>query len=71
MTTDKRSLLFEGRTFDDAPSLVLLNLKLPKVSGLDVLRAIKSDPRTLAIPVYWFDTNVEPPPDAFRDESQP
>ncbi len=33
------------------PRLVLLDLKLPKVDGHEVLRAIKSDPRTRAIPV--------------------
>ncbi|MFO1533227.1 MAG: response regulator [Thermoplasmatota archaeon] len=33
------------------PRLVLLDLKLPKVSGIDVLRALKGDPRTKAIPV--------------------
>lgn len=31
--------------------LVLLDLKLPKVDGLEVLRRLKSDPRTKAIPV--------------------
>lgn len=33
------------------PKLVLLDLKLPKVSGLDVLQRLKGDPRTRAIPV--------------------
>jgi len=33
------------------PRLVLLDLKLPKVSGLEVLRRLKEDPRTKAIPV--------------------
>jgi len=31
--------------------VVLLDLKLPKVDGLEVLRAVKSDPRTKAVPV--------------------
>jgi CheY-like chemotaxis protein len=31
--------------------VVLLDLKLPKVDGLEILRAIKSDPRTKAMPV--------------------
>jgi CheY-like chemotaxis protein len=42
---------FSGRTFDDKPKVVLLDLKLPKVDGLEVLRAVKSDPRTKALPV--------------------
>jgi CheY-like chemotaxis protein len=42
---------YSGRNAMDRPKLVLLDLKLPKVSGLDVLRRIKSDPRTSAIPV--------------------
>jgi two-component system response regulator len=33
------------------PKLVLLDLKLPKVDGLEVLKQIKSDPRTKALPV--------------------
>ena len=42
---------FGGRTFDNAPKVVLLDLKLPKVDGLEILRAVKSDARTKAIPV--------------------
>jgi two-component system, response regulator len=38
----------------EAPRAVLLDLKLPKVDGLEVLRRLKSDPRTHNIPVVVF-----------------
>jgi CheY-like chemotaxis protein len=42
---------YHNRDFKRPPRLVLLDLKLPKVDGHEVLRAIKGDPRTRAIPV--------------------
>lgn len=42
---------YAGRSFERPPRLVLLDLKLPRVSGNEVLRAIKADERTRAIPV--------------------
>jgi CheY-like chemotaxis protein len=50
---------YDGRTFDSPPRLILLDLKLPKVDGLDVLRAIKGDPRTKAIPVVVMTSSSE------------
>lgn len=41
----------EGRSFDKPPKVVLLDLKLPKIDGLEVLRTLKSDARTRAVPV--------------------
>ena len=40
-----------GRQVEDTPKIILLDLKLPKIDGLEVLRRIKQDPRTQAIPV--------------------
>jgi CheY-like chemotaxis protein len=40
-----------GRKMEDGPKVVLLDLKLPKVDGLEVLQRIKGDPRTKMIPV--------------------
>jgi two-component system response regulator len=50
---------FSDRTFDNPPKLVVLDLKLPKVDGLEVLRAIKNDLRTRAIPVAILTSSNE------------
>jgi CheY-like chemotaxis protein len=39
------------RDFDSPPRMVLLDLKLPGVDGLEVLRQLKADPRTKSIPI--------------------
>ena len=50
---------FSGRSSLHPPKLVLLDLKLPKVSGLEVLREIKSRPETRAIPVVVMTSSGE------------
>jgi CheY-like chemotaxis protein len=47
------------RKIEDAPKCILLDLKLPKVDGLEVLRRTKADPRTRAIPVVILASSRE------------
>ncbi len=45
---------FAARSAAGPPKIVLLDLKLPKIDGLEVLRQLKADPRTRAIPVVML-----------------
>ena len=47
------------RNVEDGPKVILLDLKLPKVDGLDVLRRLKSDPRTKSIPTVILTSSKE------------
>ncbi len=49
----------EGRDASEQPALVLLDLKLPKLDGLQVLRQMREDPRTQTIPVVVLTTSNE------------
>jgi len=50
---------FAGRDSKCPPKVVLLDLKLPKVDGLEVLRAIKTNPQTKCIPVVVMTSSQE------------
>jgi two-component system response regulator len=52
---------YNGRDSSDMPKVVLLDLKLPRVNGLEVLRAMKSDQRTQAVPVVIVTSSAEDP----------
>ncbi len=50
---------YAQRTLNGPPKVILLDLKLPKVSGLEVLKAIKDDPRTRPVPVVVMTSSRE------------
>ncbi|MBC8010266.1 MAG: response regulator [Burkholderiales bacterium] len=50
---------FAGRDILDTPKIVLLDLKLPKIDGIEVLRRIKADARTRHIPVVVLTSSKE------------
>jgi CheY-like chemotaxis protein len=52
---------FAERSFQNPPKVVLLDLKLPKVSGLEVLRRVKGDKRTSHIPIVVVTSSREEP----------
>jgi two-component system response regulator len=50
---------YANRKIEHGPKVILLDLKLPKVDGIEVLRRIKDDPRTNAIPVVVLTSSKE------------
>jgi CheY-like chemotaxis protein len=50
---------YAGREVTELPALVLLDLKLPRVDGLEVLRQIRADERTRRLPVVILTTSRE------------
>lgn len=50
---------YADRNPNDLPALVLLDLKLPRIDGLEVLRRLRSDPRTQLVPVVVLTSSKE------------
>ncbi len=50
---------YAERDWHDLPAVILLDLNLPKISGLEVLRAIRADERTRHLPVVILTTSNE------------
>ncbi|MDP3177165.1 MAG: response regulator [Spirochaetaceae bacterium] len=50
---------YEGREIAITPRIILLDLKLPKVDGLEVLKAVKADERTRLTPIVVLTTSKE------------
>ena len=52
---------YAGRNIEDQPKVILLDLKMPKVSGIEVLQKIRSDERTKTIPIVILTSSKEDP----------
>ena len=50
---------YEGRNLAEKPKVIFLDLKMPKVGGLEVLRQLKADDRTKGIPVVMMTSSKE------------
>jgi two-component system response regulator len=52
---------YAGRAINHPPKLVLLDIQMPKINGLEVLEKVKSDPRTKTIPLVMLTSSKEDP----------
>ncbi len=53
--------IYADRKVDDLPKVILLDLKMPKMDGIEVLRKIKADERTKRIPIVVLTSSREDP----------
>jgi two-component system response regulator len=52
---------YEGRVVENGPRVILLDLKMPKIGGIEVLQRLKADDRTKKIPVVILTSSKEDP----------
>lgn len=52
---------YSDRQIENGPKIILLDLKMPKVNGIEVLRQVKEDERTKKIPVVVLTSSKEDP----------
>ena len=53
--------IYADRQFENMPKIILLDLKMPKINGIEVLQKIKGDARTKKIPVVMLTSSSEDP----------
>ena len=51
--------VYSGRNIADLPAVILLDLKLPRIDGLEVLRRLRADERTRMVPIVVLTTSNE------------
>lgn len=51
--------VYAGRDISDTPLVILLDIKMPKVNGLEVLQQLRADPRTSLLPVVMLTSSNE------------
>jgi two-component system, response regulator len=52
---------YSGRQIENGPKIILLDLKMPKVNGIEVLKQVKGDERTRKIPIVVLTSSKEDP----------
>lgn len=50
---------YEGRSVQETPALVLLDIKMPRLNGIEVLQRLRADPRTRLLPIVMLTTSNE------------